>query len=137
VSTYATADDLAAYPGGSDVPADQVDVLLARAQRFLDRALFRYCWYQSNGDGVPTDTLVAAAFRDCVCAQVVWWSELGDSTGAVGAGWGSVSIGSVSMSGGPKTPADSPARQVAPEVADVLGAPTLTPDRLTVGLVIT
>jgi hypothetical protein len=90
-------------------------------------------------DGMPSNPLVTAAFRDCVCAQVVWWSALGDSQGAMAAGWGEVRIGSVQMSRSlTATAAErSPARQLAPEVSDVLGAPELTPDVLTVGLVIT
>lgn len=140
--TYATADDLAAYPGGSAVPAGDVETLLARGHRFLGASLFRYCWYQGT-DGMPSNPLVTAAFRDCVCAQVVWWATLGDSIGALGAGYGSVEIGSVRLSrtgrDGIVAPdgSDSPARQIAPEVGDVLTQPELTPDVLTVGLVIT
>jgi hypothetical protein len=138
MTEYATADDLAAYPGGAAVSDTDAPVLLARANRFLAANLFRLCWYQSDGDGIPTDATVAQAFTDAVCAQVVWWDELGDSTGAVGAGWGSVQIGSVNLSRS-VTNVDasaSPARQIAPEVIDILQSPDLTPDRLTIGLVI-
>lgn len=139
MTEYATADDLAAYPGGSAVPTADVDLLLARAGRFLVANLFRYCWYKVGPDGLPSDALVAAAFRDCVCAQVVWWAALGDSQGAQAAGWGSVQIGSVVMSRSltATSAADAPARQLAPEVGDVLADPVLTPDRLFVGMVIT
>lgn len=133
---YATAADMAAYTGAA-APTD-ADALLAKASRFLDSSVFRLCWYQADGDGLPTDQLVAQAFTDAVCAQAAWWDELGDSTGATAAGWGNVGIGSVQL--GRSVTAvkaeDSPARQLAPEVIDVLQQPDLTPDRLTIGLVI-
>lgn len=137
--TYATTDDLAAYPGGAAVSADDAPTLLARAERFMAANVFRFCWYQVGPDGMPSNTLVLGAFRDAVCAQVVYWSQLGDSTGAQFAGWGTVEIGSVTMSRSltATKATDSPARQIAPEVGDVLGAPELTPDILMVGLVIT
>jgi hypothetical protein len=133
---YATADDMAAYTG-TTAPAD-ADALLAKASRMLDSSVFRLCWYQADSDGLPTNDLVTAAFRDAVCAQAAWWDELGDSTGAMGAGWGSVQIGSVNLSRSvTNVSADaSPARQIAPEVWDVLRSPDLTPDILTIGLVI-
>lgn len=125
---YATADDLATYTGSS-APAD-ADALLAKASRMLDGAVFRLCWYLTDPDtGLPTDPTVTAALRDATCAQAAWWGELGDSTGAQFAGWGEVRIGSVLMSRNPNAvaPQDSPARQIAPEVWDVLGSPDLTP----------
>jgi hypothetical protein len=133
---YATAADMAAYTG-TTAPAD-ADALLAKASRFLDSAVFRLCWYQADSDGLPTNALVTAAFRDAVCAQAAWWDELGDSTGAMGAGWGSVQIGSVNLSRSVTNVAASasPARQIAEEVWDVLRSPDLTPDVLTIGLVI-
>lgn len=133
---YATSTDLAAYTGSS-APAD-ADALLAKASRMLDSAVFRLCWFQADGDGLPTDDLVTAAFRDAVCAQAAWWDQLGDSTGAQTAGWGTVQIGSVMMSRSltATAPTDSPARQIAPEVWDVLRSPDLTPDRLWIGAVV-
>lgn len=129
---YATPDDLAVYTG-QDAPADAA-VLLAKAGRFLDSAVFRLCWYTADPDtGLPTDPTVAEALRDATCAQVAWWTALNDSTGALGAGYSSVSIGSVSLSrtgkAGPVAAdgSESPARQVAPEVWDALGNPDLTP----------
>jgi hypothetical protein len=140
MTEYATADDLAAYPGGSAVPNTDAPVLLARANRFLNANVFRFCWFQCDADGIPTDTTVRQAFTDAVCAQVVWWDELGDSTGATGAGWGDVAIGSVRLARSGTAASDgsdSPARQIAAEVWDVLQQPDLTPDILTIGLVIT
>lgn len=133
---YATADDLAAYTGSS-APAD-ADALLAKASRFLDSNVFRLCWYQADGDGMPTNATVRQAFTNAVCAQAAWWDELGDSTGATGAGWGLVEIGSARLSRSltATAPEDSAARKLAPEVVDVLQSPDLTPDILRVGMVI-
>lgn len=138
---YATAADLAAYTGTT--APDNADALLAKASRFLDSAVFRLCWYAADPDtGLPTDPIVTAALRDATCAQAAWWDELGDSTGALGAGYGSVSIGSVSLSrsgrDGVVAPdgSESPARQVAPEVWDVLRQPDITPNQLWIGAVV-
>lgn len=133
---YATSTDLAAYTGSS-APAN-ADALLAKASRFMDSNVFRLCWFIADSDGLPTDPLVAEAFTNAVCAQAVWWDDLGDSTGAQVAGWGTVQIGSVMMSRSLTTtaPQDSPARQIAPEVWDVLRSPDLTPDRLWIGAVV-
>lgn len=132
---YATAADYLAFTG--QTPPAGIEAQLARAARFLDSEVFRLCWYDVDAGGLPSNPLVLAAFRDAVCAQVAWWVELGDSTGAAGVGWSSVGIGSVSLSrqsaGGAEA---SAARQVAPEVGDLLRAPDLTPDVLLIGAVV-
>lgn len=130
---YATLADL------GDNPPDNAADLLARANRFLSSNLFTYCWYGPDEAGMPANPFVIEAFRDAVVAQVRWWDELGDSTGAAAAGWGNVAIGSVTLgrSVTAVAGADAPARQFAPEVWDCLGGPDLTPDVLSIGLVIT
>jgi hypothetical protein len=133
---YATPAQLAAYTGQ---PApDDAEQLLAGASRMLDAEVLRLAVYATSDDGMPSDPLVAAAFTAAVCAQVVWWGKVGDSTGAAGAGWGNVSIGSVSLgrgSGSTGSPdgSDSAARQIAPQAWDALRDPALTPDRLLIG----
>lgn len=133
---YATPADLAAYTG--EAAPTNATTLLAKAARFLDSKVFRMCWFTADADGLPVDSLVRQAFTDAVCAQAAWWDELGDSTGATGAGWNNVSIGSVSLGRSTTTVSAeaSPARQVAPEVWDVLRSPDLTTDRLRIGDVI-
>lgn len=132
---YATPADYQSFTGQA-APAD-AEQLLAAATRMLESTVFRLCWYEVDADGMPSNTTVAAALRDAVCAQVAWWEELGDSVGAAGAGWGSVSIGSVSLSRPTAGTGDSSAaRQVAPQVWDVLTAPDLTPDILRLGQVV-
>jgi hypothetical protein len=123
---YATPEQYAAYVDPEPVP-DNVAGLLRDASLMLDSRVLRYALYDVDTSGAPTDPLVAAAFRDAVCAQVEWWGEIGDSTGAMGVGWGAVSAGSVSMSRSVTAVSgeDSLARQFAPKVVDHLTAPNL------------
>ncbi|MFD9444948.1 hypothetical protein [Streptomyces sp. NPDC060001] len=134
--SYATSTDLANYLGTA--PPVDADRLLAEATTLLDSRVLRYCWYEVDDDGLPTDELVIPALARAVCAQARWWDELGGSTtGADLAGWGSVKIGSVqlgrsvtSVSG-----SDSPAQQIAPGVWDELNALNLTCDNFGLGAV--
>ncbi|MFE7273039.1 hypothetical protein [Streptomyces sp. NPDC057623] len=132
---YATSADYETFTGQTS-PSD-ITVLLADATRMLEANVFRLCLFEADEDGYPSNTLVRDAFRDAVCAQVRWFDDVGDSTGASAVGWGSVRLGSAqlsrsvtSVSGG-----SSPAREVAPAVWDVLQAPDLTPDIFTLGAV--
>jgi hypothetical protein len=135
---YATPDDLAAYTG-QPAPSDAA-AQLTQASRFLDASLFSRSWYYADDTtGLPTEDVVIEAFRDATCAQVTWWQALGDSTGAFGAGYSSVSIGGVSLARTGKAGAVAPdgsesaARQIAPQVWDILQDPTLTPCHLRIG----
>ncbi|MFF1790752.1 hypothetical protein ACFVX9_30345 [Kitasatospora sp. NPDC058243] len=133
---YATTADYQAYTG--QAPDTDTARLIVRASQMLDAQLFRLCWYVADpATGLPTDALVAAAFRDAVCAQVQWWTELGDPLGVVGVGWGTAHIGTVHLqrSVTAVSGADSPSRQLAPQVWDVLTAPDLTPERFRIGSV--
>lgn len=94
---YATAEQYETYTGAA-APLD-IDARLMRAGRFLDAQVFRFCVFAADATtGLPTDTVVAAAFANAVCAQAEWGVAVGDVTGAAGAGWGSVEIGSVRLS---------------------------------------
>jgi hypothetical protein len=121
---------------GSSPPSD-AEQLLAKASRFFDSQVFRLCRYEVDTDGYPSNALVVEAFRDAVVAQVEWWGELGDSTGAAGVGWGSVEIGSVKLGRSVTAVSGdaSPARQVAPEAWDALRSSDLTPDIFELGMV--
>lgn len=133
---YASAADYQEYTGQAS-PAD-IETLLAKASRMLEARIFRLCWFEADADGLPSNPLVREAFANAVCAQVGWWEELGDSTGASVAGWGSVKLGSASMSRpeGQTSGAASAAREIAPEVGDILGSEDLTPDIFRLGLVV-
>ncbi|MFC7880487.1 hypothetical protein ACFUVV_01165 [Streptomyces sp. NPDC057376] len=135
---YATTTDLANFLRAAP-PLDAAG-LLADASRMLDSRVLAYCRYDVDDAGLPTDPAVAAAISRAVCAQVAWWDEVGDHIGAAGAGYGNVSIGSVSLgrtTGSAASSAsgeDSAARQIAPQVADELRAPHLH-DKIVVGAV--
>ncbi|MGW0134829.1 hypothetical protein [Streptomyces sp. NPDC003299] len=130
---YATPEDLSAYTGKAAPP--DAERLLTRASRFLDREVLRGCVYDTTADGMPTAPALLDALREAACVQVVWWDDVGDSTGAMGAGWGSVSLGPVSLgrSVTDVSPDASPARMVAPEVWDILRA--VPPDVITWGVI--
>lgn len=133
---YATAEQYEAYTG-TTAPVD-IDARLTRASRFLDAQLFRLCIYTADATtGLPTSTLVAEAFANAVCAQVQWWAETGDELGTAGM-WGSVKIGSVSLSGpGSSSGSSGPVggRTICDAALEALRQPDLTPDLLTVGAV--
>lgn len=124
---YATVDQFQAYTG---LPPDDSTVrLLTRASAMLDSQVLRVCWYTADSTtGLPTDSVVAQAFADATCAQVQWWLEVGDVTGAAGAGWDTVKIGTAQLTRLKTglTGMDSPARQIAPQVWDALQDPVLT-----------
>lgn len=132
---YATSTDLANFLREA-APLD-AGKLLTDASRFLDAEVLRLCRYDVDEDGMPTHATVRAALRDAVCAQVEWWGEVGDSTGAAGVGWGAVSIGSASLSRSVTSVkgTDSPARQLAPKAIAALKSPELTPDIFRMGAV--
>lgn len=132
---YATAADYQSFTG--QTPPSDITALLADATRMLESSIFRFCLYEADEDGYPSNTVVRQAFREAVCAQARWFDDIGDSTGAAGAGWGSVSLGSAQLSRSVTSVsgASSPAREIAPAVLDVLQAPDLTPDIFLLGVV--
>ncbi|WP_129307995.1 hypothetical protein [Streptomyces sp. L2] len=132
---YATVDDYQTFTG--ETPPDGTDRRLSTASRMLDRTILRFCRYDVDDTGLPTNTVVAAAFRDAVCAQVAWWGNVGDPSGADAVGWGTLAIGSVNLGRNATAVSgdDAPARQLAPEAADALQSPDLTPDIFRLGAV--
>lgn len=135
---YATTTQLIGYTGVA--APDGAEALLAKASRFLDSTVFRLCWYHVGDDGMPSDAVVAEAFANATCAQVAWWDELGDSTGAAAAGWDTVGIGSVRLQRRSPTAVggeSSAAREIAPEVFDILESPDMNHHRFTMGGVMT
>ncbi|MFE6103187.1 hypothetical protein ACFVQ4_24965 [Streptomyces laurentii] len=135
---YATVAQYEQYTGTIPDPDPATTTrLLGRASRMLDRLILRYCAYDTDDTGMPTNTVVAAAFADATCAQVAWWGSVGDPSGADAVGWGSVAIGSVQLgrSVTPISGEDAPARQIAPEVLDALQSPDLTPHIFRLGAI--
>lgn len=133
---YATSEQYATYTGTA-APAD-IATRLARASQFLDARVFGLCWYEVDAAGMPSHADVLAAFADATCAQAQWGVDVGDTTGAMAVGWGSVEIGSVRL--GRSVTATSgdaaPGRQIAPPVWDALRSPDLTSDIFRLGLVV-
>ncbi|WP_086765341.1 hypothetical protein [Streptomyces bobili] len=93
--TYATTTQLAEYLGEAP-PLDSARLLL-EASRMLDRDFLTPAVYDVDSvTGMPTDSEVAAAFAEAVCAQVQFWGEVGEETDISGPLQG-VTIGSVSL----------------------------------------
>lgn len=130
--TYATLSDLASWLG--EVPPGNAARLLLSATRRVDLALTG-AWYPVDDDSMPTDSLVAAALRDAVCAQVAWWVETGDTTGSgAGAEWSSVSIGKLSLSrggggSGSRSASATSGKRLAEDAIDILTVAGLLPIR--------
>jgi hypothetical protein len=131
---YASALEYQAYTGQTP-PAD-IDRQLARASAFLDREVFRLCWFEADAStGRPTHPLVIAAFRDAVCAQVEWWDETGDELGVAGR-YASVKLGTLALSRASASgSAPVSGREVAETAMEALRSPDLTPDVFVLGMV--
>lgn len=128
---YATHADLVTYTQGSSfaVPSEPESARVrTRASELVDEKLITAIYDTDPNTLLPTDADVAAAMRDAVCAQVVWWDETGDELGA-GGQYTSVSIGSVALSRGSNANSSvaSPGRQLAPQAATHLQLAGLLP----------
>jgi len=96
---YATAVELAAWPGGDAVPAEDADAFLRTASRVVDRLLVGRV-YDVDADSMPTDADVIQALSDAACAIALEDHSTGASAAGSTTAWESVGIGSVSLSGG-------------------------------------
>lgn len=94
---YATAEQLAAWPGAT-VPPESADALLRVASRTVDSLLLARA-YDVDDAGMPTDPDELQALADAACAIA---AEL-HATGALKAGqtvaYDSAAIGNVNLSG--------------------------------------
>lgn len=115
---YATQADLVdgEWMTAQDIPAD-VGGQLRRASRLVDKAT-RTAVYAIGPDGAPTSPEVVAILRDATCAQVAYWAETGDASGA-GAVWSETRIGGVSLRRADQAPGTVSGRY-APELGDIL-----------------
>ena len=117
----------------SDVPdavvaeLDDVHQSLRMASYAIRSALLT-ATFDVDAEGRPTDTSVEAAIRDATIAQLAFWVETGDSTGA-GVQNGGGSILSVTLPGGSGT-TDARTKQEsreAPAVTEILrGCPGIS-----------
>ncbi len=133
--TYATSADYQTYTG--QTPPTDIAARLARASRFLSSEVFRICGYEVDEDGYPSNAIVKQAFADAVCAQVQWWEETGDELGVAGR-YGSVKLGSLSLSGPGSSSGSGTAvsgREVAEAALEALRSEDLTPEIFVLGMV--
>lgn len=107
---YATRADLLAYPPPPNVtvPEDpEATRLLTRASERVDDALLTAI-YDVDHRGLPRHPQVAEALRLATCAEVVEQLRTGTDDGSDDlTAWGSVSIGSITLSD-PKQPGGTP-----------------------------
>lgn len=95
---YATQEQYRAWSG--DETATVSDALLTRASMQVDLIL-RGAVYDVNDQSMPTNVDVIQALQDATCAQIQWWDELGDTTGAGAASqFQSAALGSASYTKG-------------------------------------
>jgi hypothetical protein len=96
---YAKVSDLKKFLGVEELDASDTEAKagLRRASNEV-RGLTRTTVYETDDDGLPTDTAVLEAFKDATCAFVAYWDETGDITGG-NAIAGPVKILSVTLGG--------------------------------------
>lgn len=116
--TYATTTQLAEYLQAA--PPLDGSRLLERASQLLDTDFLIPAVYDVDDDGMPTDPVVIAGFRDAVCAQVEFWGEVGEETDISGPLQG-VTIGSVAIQYGAGDNRSGPS-YYAPKLARALAA---------------
>lgn len=110
---YATEDKVPA-----SVAAELEDVGFAlRTASYRVRAALQTARFDVDAEGRPTDAEVQTAITDATLAQLAFWAETGDTTGA-GAQIGGGSILSVSLPGGSGT-TDARTKQEAREAPAV------------------
>lgn len=121
---YATLADFEDFTDGDHEEAseDVINARLRRASSVID-GLTRNARFAADADGYPTDEAISDAFRDATCAQVAWWDETDDITGA-GSQEGTLSIGSVSIGSRGRTTGngapDAASSRHAPEAIQIL-----------------
>lgn len=81
---YATAEQVHALVGITPTAGT-----LRRASRDVD-SILKSAVYDTDTVGMPTSQPVQDLFAEMVAEQVAWFSELGDETGIVAAGGGSI-----------------------------------------------
>lgn len=123
--SYATVDDYFKFIGETPAEAEPADerrmqALIRRASSAVDSMLVTAV-YSTDDDGYPLNVAVSDALRDATCAQMEWFEEQGDASGAAGA-FESGSLLSASFSrgnGGGKGSTGQRAR-LAPEALQIL-----------------
>lgn len=95
--------------------------LIGRASLHID-SMLRNAVYEADDDGYPVDLDILEALRDATLAQVAYWEETGDVSGAMSGaqsmGIGSVNIGGIKSAG--DTPQSKNESRHAPEAVNLL-----------------
>lgn len=112
---YATAAEVLAWLDG-DPPAGDLDRLIARASELVDANV--RAEYSVDDDDLPTDTTVAAALRDAVCAQIEQWVEVDESNSIDGLAGTQIAVDGYS---GPRAPDLAPRARHLLKVNGLLG----------------
>lgn len=122
---YATPNDLVAY---LDPVPDNAEVLIRRASRLVNDAILTAV-YDVDDEGMPTDQRIAEALVEATCEQVAAWDEAGETGTGAASEYGSVSIGSVTLSdrrGGGSQGGGSAAERLCPQARMILQQAGLT-----------
>jgi hypothetical protein len=119
VRVYATAADLDGWLD-DQLPEADAAKQLRRASMHIDSLLITAV-YRVDEDGEPLDLHVIDALRDATCAQVAWWADTGDTSGAASQ-YQQTSIGSVGLTRGYSSgkSAAGPSARTAPEAVQIL-----------------
>ncbi|MEO3860872.1 hypothetical protein [Acrocarpospora sp. B8E8] len=112
--SYATTTDLANKL--QKAPPLNAPVLLERASRLVEEKLL-CAIYDTDDDGLPTDAAVADAMMRATVEQVAAWSPIGEDGTGVTDHYGSVKLGSASLSRGSGSSGGSDKGSVAEELA--------------------
>lgn len=120
---YATKSELESFTGET---VDNADALLKRASLLVD-GLLAGAYYYTDDQQQPTNNDIAEALSDAAVLQAAYWHFNGTPTEGATA-YGSVSIGSVSLSKG-QAPATmtKDGQTVAPGVVNILHVSGLLP----------
>ncbi|MDX3712736.1 hypothetical protein PV733_28115 [Streptomyces europaeiscabiei] len=124
---YATVEEFTDFLDPDPVPANAAR-LLDRASTKLDKLLLGAV-YETDEDGLPTDTALADVFREAVCIQAQYVADLGDETGA-NANVSSMSLGNQSITrnlGAPGSASAGKTSRVSPDLLDLLQVKGLWP----------
>jgi hypothetical protein len=123
---YATVEEFTDYLSPDPVPANAAR-LLNRASTKLDQLLIGAV-YDTDADGLPTDSTLAAVFREAVCIQAQYIDSLGDETGS-DANVSSMTLGDQSITRDLKGARGSSPRtaRVSPDLLDLLQVKLLLP----------
>lgn len=118
---YATAAQLAAYPGGDTIAPGDADARLRAASRVVDDCLTGVVYDTDPVTLLPTDPDVAQAMADATCAIAVEAQAAGLNTAGATQQWDQVRIGNVSL-GGRKDTTDTPVVSGYPIPTDAVAA---------------